>query len=96
MNKIINDTFSIIPHKILFNNKINSSEKLLYCYIVSLSNKDTYTFATNKYFADKFNVTTRCVNLWLNKLEEEKLIKLEYEYINNEMVKRKIFLVSIK
>jgi len=86
-----NDSFSIILHTILFNNGLTSSEKLLFCYICTLSNKEGFSFATNKYLAQKFKVTTRSINLWLKKLEDKKLIRAEYEYKDKEIVKRKLY-----
>ena len=45
--------YSIIPATILYNNELKANEKLLYAIITSLSNKEGYCFASNKYLAEK-------------------------------------------
>ena len=45
--------YSVIPATILFNEKLKPNEKLLYAIITSLSNKEGYCYASNKYLGEK-------------------------------------------
>ena len=43
--------YSVIPSRILYNDKLKPNQKLLYAIITSLSCKEGYCFASNKYLA---------------------------------------------
>ena len=53
--------YSIIPATILYNRDLKANQKILYAVITSLSNKEGYCFASNKYLADKLNVDRKSV-----------------------------------
>lgn len=48
--------YSIIPSTILYNKNLKSNQKILYAVITSLSNKEGYCFASNKYLVEKLSV----------------------------------------
>ena len=58
--------YSIIPSTILYNKNLKANEKILYAVITSLSNKEGYCFASNKYFAELYHVTifSREIRYW--------------------------------
>ena len=69
--------YSVIPATILFNNEIKPNEKLLYAMITSLSNKEGYCFASNKYLAEKLNVKANTVSGWITDLKRKDFIVVE-------------------
>ena len=74
MNKINN--YAIIPSNIRYDEKLNSSEKLLYGEISALTNKYGYCNAQNKYFAELYKVTITSVSRWISHLQELEYIKI--------------------
>ena len=65
--------------------------KLLYGEITALCNKDGYCWASNKYFADLYEVSTTSVSLWIKSLSDNNFIECEIEdnYI------RKVYLKGV-
>lgn len=80
-------TFSITPRIVLSDKNLSSTEKLLMGLIVSLTLKNNYCFASNKYFADNLNISVRTVTLALSKLKLE-----EYIFVRADNGRRKIYL----
>ena len=80
-------TFSITPRIVLSDKNLSSTEKLLIGLIVSLTLKNNYCFASNKYFADNLNISVRTVTLALSKLKLE-----EYIFVRTDNGRRKIYL----
>ena len=80
-------TFSITPRIVLSDKNLSSTEKLLMGLIVSLTLKNNYCFASNKYFADNLNISVRTVTLALSKLKFE-----EYIFVKTDNGRRKIYL----
>jgi len=62
--------YAVIPAEVRYNPNINSNVKLLYGEISSLSNKYGYCIATNDYFANLYNVSTRTITDWIKALED--------------------------
>lgn len=76
--------FVLIESSIFTDNRITSTEKLLYSYICLLTNnKKLCCFATNKYFATIFNLKPRQIQNCLSNLK-----KYNYIIIRNENNKR--------
>ena len=73
--------------------KIKPHAKLLYGEITALSNKEGYCFATNKYFADLYNVTKNTVSLWIKELEENNFITNTIIKKDNQIVQRRLALI---
>lgn len=85
--------YSIIPATVRYNNRLKPSEKLLYGEITSLTNKMGYCFASNKYFANLYEVTNHTVSQWISHLE--KLDYVQIELIKNdkkEITERRIYI----
>lgn len=87
-----NSFFAQIPTSILHDKALLPSEKLLYAEIMSLTNAKGYCWASNKYFAEIFDASTRSVQGWLSKLRDSGYIMIEYEYKDGskEISERKI------
>ena len=84
--------YSIIPATILYNKDLKANQKILYAVITSLSNKEGYCFASNKYLADKLNVGANTVSGWITDLRRKNLVQVEL--IRNdkqEIIQRRIY-----
>ena len=74
--------YAIIPASALYNNELKPNQKILYAVITSLSNKEGYCYATNKYLAEKLGVEPNTVSSWITDLKRKEFIKVEL--IRNE------------
>ena len=68
--------------------------KLLYGYIVSLSQKNGYCYATNAFFISKLKVSERTVTRTLTELRKAKLISSTWGTRKNGSRGRLIFLIT--
>ena len=88
--------YSIIPATILYNKDLKSNEKLLYAIITSLSCKEGYCFATNKYLAEKLDVNPKTISSWISDLSKRNFIKVELiRNENKQIIKRKIYMNDV-
>ena len=71
--------FAIIPANVRYDKNLNPNAKLLYGEITALSNKKGYCYATNEYFAELYNLSTRTITELVKKLEDSKYIFCEIE-----------------
>ncbi|GAF77221.1 unnamed protein product [marine sediment metagenome] len=84
--------FIIVPDKVIQSRDLNNGAKLLLGLIMRLSNKNGYCWASNKYFADCFDVNRATVIRWVNELKEYKYIKCSVKktrrriYINKKLL----------
>lgn len=88
--------YSIIPSTILYNKDLKANQKILYAVITSLSNKEGYCFASNKYLANKLNVGANTVSGWITDLRRKNFIQVEL--IRNdkqEIIQRRIYINDI-
>lgn len=72
--------YSIIPATVRYDNKIRDKAKLLYSEITALSNKDGYCYATNKYFANLYNVSTTTISTLIKELIDNGYIESNIIY----------------
>lgn len=68
--------------------------KLLYGYIVSLSQQNGYCFATNAFFMKKLSVCERTVTRTITELKKFNLISCKWGQSKNGRLGRLIFLIS--
>lgn len=89
--------FAFITADVLNDEKIRDSEKLLYARIVSLTKKEGYCFATNKYLADISNCSVKTVIRRINNLKKYGYIstKLNYKKSTKEVESRYLFLTNL-
>ena len=86
--------FAIIPADVRYDKKLCSSAKLLYGEITALTQKEGYCWASNKYFAELYEVDISTIKRWIKNLADEQYI--ETETVKNGMHwDRKIFLKNI-
>lgn len=86
--------YSIIPANVRYDENLKDKAKLLYGEITSLSDKNGYCYASNKYFADLYKVSTRTITELISSLVKQDYIQIKYEYKKDtkQIIQRKIYL----
>lgn len=87
--------YSIITANVRYDNRLTDSEKLLFAEITSLSNKFGYCSATNRYFAELYEVTKVTISRRISKLKEYGYVKVEIVREGNEIKQRKLYPITI-
>ena len=67
--------YIIIPQKILEDDTLTSTDKLVYGIILRLTRCNGYCWATNQYIADILHINSRTVSTCIRKLREQNYIK---------------------
>ena len=94
--EIKNNYYAVIPATVRYNKELKPAEKLLYGEVTALANKMGYCFATNKYFADLYNVTNHTVSQWISHLEKKGYIQIDIIRNDKKEIKeRRIFIHDI-
>lgn len=62
--------FAVISADVRYDKRLRANEKLLYGEITALCNKTGKCWASNKYFADLYGVTTQAVSKWITNLRQ--------------------------
>ena len=88
--------YAILPANIRYHSSLTANEKILYCEITALACKEGYCWATNKYFATLYGVSTRTITRWIARLNDLGFISIENEYLpgTHALDKRKISIVT--
>ncbi|BDD07459.1 helix-turn-helix domain-containing protein [Aureibacter tunicatorum] len=84
--------YAIIPAQVRYDNNISDKAKLLYGEITSLSNKEGYCYASNKYFANLYDCSESTISRLISQLHKSNHIDVRLEANTN----RKIFLKDSK
>ena len=86
--------YAIIPAQIRYDTRLKPIERLLYGEITALSNHNGECWATNKYFADLYNVAKETVSRWIKHLIDLNYIttKVIYKTDSKQINKRIILL----
>lgn len=79
---------SFITISILGDNRLTFLERLLLIHIISLSKKNGYCWATNKYFSNIYDVTTVTISKSISKLATFNYIKIDFDNKNTNNTKR--------
>ena len=75
--------YSVIPAEVRYDKNLKDKAKLLYGEISSLTNKYGYCYASNKYFADLYGISTTTVSLLIKELVDKNYITSEIVYKEN-------------
>jgi len=88
--------YAIIPAYVRYDKELTPNAKLMFGELTALSNDKGYCFATNKYFAELYQVSTVSISKWINQLKEKKYIKVKFIYKENskEIESRKIYIID--
>lgn len=87
--------YAIIPATVRYSKQLKANEKLLYGEITSLSNRNGYCYAQNRYFANLYNVSIETVSRWLSHLQQLGFIQIEVKRNEKqEVVARYIYIVD--
>ena len=82
--------YIVIPSDVLLNEKLSDKSKILFGIISNLLNREGFCYATNDYFEQILNCSTRTIQRSLEELEENKLIFIYIEK-NAKGTYRKIY-----
>src|SRR5690625_7970666 len=87
--------YAIIPANVRYDDSLIDGAKLLYGEITALCNQEGYCWATNSYFSELYEVSTKTISTWVNQLRSKGYITTEmiYKEDNNEIDKRYIRIV---
>lgn len=84
--------YSILPATVRYDKELKPNEKLLYSEITALTNKHGECWATNRYFANLFQVSVWSVSNWIKHLGNLGYIDVQivYKTDSREISKRVI------
>ena len=68
--------YAIIPADVRYCKKLKPIERLIYAEITCLTNNKGYCWATNEYFSNLFEISTRSVSRHINNLKEFRFISV--------------------
>jgi len=82
--------YAIIPAQVRYAKELTPNAKLLYAEITALAQKDGSCWASNKYFAELYSVSTVTISRWISSLVDNEFIirKITYKKGTKEIDKR--------
>lgn len=72
--------YSVIPANVRYDKRLRDKAKLLYGEITALSNKNGYCYASNKYFANLYEVSTTTISTLIKELIDNGYLESELVY----------------
>ena len=81
--------YAIIPANVRYSN-LKPNTKLLYGEITALASKEGYCFASNRYFADLYNVTKNTISSWISDLNNAGFVSVQLIKEGNQVIERRI------
>lgn len=89
--------YSVTPATVRYDPNLKPMEKLLYGELSALSNKEGFSWVTNGYLADLYDVTKETVSRWISNLAKNQYIMVEHisDYEETSQNMRKIFILDL-
>ena len=88
--------YAVIPAEVRYCEELKFAERLLYGEITALAGKEGYCFASNRYFAELYNVIPGTISRWISHLEKMVFIKTEMiTDARNQIIERRIYVKDI-
>lgn len=88
--------YAIIPSEVRYCEELKFAERLLYGEITALAGKQGYCFASNRYFAELYNVIPGTISRWISHLEKMGFVKIEMiTSERNQIIERRIYINNI-
>mgnify|MGYP003624992054 FL=1 len=81
--------YAIIPANVRYSN-LKPNTKLLYGEITALASKEGYCFASNRYFAELYDVTKNTISSWISDLHKAGFVKVQIIKEGNQVIERRI------
>ena len=93
-NKEYPSFYAIIPAYVRYNKSLSPNAKLLFGEITALADKHGYCYASNKYFANVFDVDKSSITHWIKQLLETGCIRQELVYAKDKPIieERRIYI----
>lgn len=83
--------YSILTANVRYDNNLKANEKLLFSEITALSNKYGYCTASNRYFAELYQVTDRVIRKWISDLAQLGYLKIFLVSKDGKIIGRKMY-----
>lgn len=83
--------YSILTANVRYDNNLKANEKLLFSEITALSNKYGYCTASNRYFAELYQVTDRVIRKWISDLAQLGYLKIILVSKDGKIIGRKMY-----
>jgi len=72
--------YAIIPANVRYDKRLNANAKLLFGELTALSNEKGYCWASNSYFAELYEVSTKSISSWVKRLKDFGYIDVKMFY----------------
>jgi DNA-binding transcriptional ArsR family regulator len=88
--------YGILPATVRYDKELPAAAKILYSELTALTEKEGYCWASNKYFAELYEVEERTISRWISKLRDSGYIRIETENEGQIGEKRKMYITDIR
>lgn len=91
------DYFTIMPAIIRYDDRLRANEKILYSEILTLSRKNSYCYASNKYLSELYGVSITIISKWISNLIKYGYLVSENEYKagTSYILRRKLYPTNV-
>ena len=89
--------FSILPATVRYDKSLNPYARLLYSELTALSEKEGYSWATNNYLANLYQVDRSSISHWIKQLQDKGYIRIEliYDKAHCYIEERRIYITNL-
>lgn len=87
--------YAVIPANVRYSD-LKPNAKLLYGEITALTKQEGYCFASNRYFANLYNVNKNTISSWISDLKNKGFVTVQIIKEGNEVIERRIGIIEKK